>query len=234
VTSIAIVLARGGSKRLPRKNVLEVAGKPMLAWTVEAAVQSGRFSRVLVSTDDAQIAELGRSFGAEVPFLREGAADDMSPSSEATLLALRQASDHWGERYDVVAQLMANCPLRAARDVVAAYDNFIARDVESQISCFRYGWMNPWWAAQLTTHGSPTYLFPEARLARSQDLPPLFCPSGAIWIARVPILEVHRTFYSPNHILHPMRWMSALDVDDESDLEMARVCFAQRLRDGEA
>lgn len=228
MNSIAIVLARGGSKRLPRKNVLPLAGKPMLAWTVEAALQSRRFARVLVSTDDSDIAEVGRACGAEVPFLRDAAMDDLAPSSEATLVALRQAQEHWGERYDVVAQLMANCPLRAAADISAALDNFLARGAEAQISCFKYGWMNPWWAAQLNAQSVPEYLFPQARQQRSQDLPALFCPSGAIWIAQTQALQAHRTFYSPNHILYPMSWMSALDIDDDGDLQMAEACFALR------
>jgi N-acylneuraminate cytidylyltransferase len=222
---IAIILARGGSKRLPGKNVLDFHGKPMLAWTIEAALQSAQYRQVLVSTDDPEIAEIARSFGAQVPFLRDSAADDITPSSEATLTALRQAEQHWGEQFDVVSQLMANCPLRDAGDITAAAQNFIERDAESQICSFRFGWMNPWWAAKLDAQGNPEYLFPEARVARSQDLPPLYCPSGAIWIARGPALKSAKTFYVPTHIFHSLNWMSAMDIDDVEDLEMAKACF---------
>ena len=222
---IAIILARGGSKRLPGKNVLDSHGKPMLAWTIEAALQSAQYRQVLVSTDDPEIAEIARSFGAQVPFLRDSAADDITPSSEATLTALRQAEQHWGEQFDVVSQLMANCPLRDAGDITAAAQNFIERDAESQICSFRFGWMNPWWAAKLDAQGNPEYLFPEARVARSQDLPPLYCPSGAIWIARGPALKSAKTFYVPTHIFHSLNWMSAMDIDDVEDLEMAKACF---------
>lgn len=222
---IAIILARGGSKRLPRKNILDFNGKPMLAWSVEAALQSGQFDRVLVSTDDPEIADIARTFGAEVPFLRDAAADDITPSSEATLAALRQAEQHWGEQFDVVSQLMANCPLRDAEDIKSATEAFASRDASSQISCFRYGWMNPWWAAKLNEQGKPDYLFPETRLARSQDLPPLYCPSGAIWIARVQELKAEKTFYTRGHTFYPLSWMSAMDIDDAEDMEMAKACF---------
>jgi N-acylneuraminate cytidylyltransferase len=225
---IAIILARGGSKRLPRKNILDFHGKPMLAWSVEAVVQSGQYDRVLVSTDDPEIAEIARSFGAEVPFLRDSAADDITPSSEATLAALRQAEQHWGEQFDAVSQLMANCPLRDAGDITASVQNFINRGADSQISSFRFGWMNPWWAAKLNEQGTPDYLFPEARLARSQDLPPLYCPSGAIWVARAQVLKSAKTFYVPSHIFHALSWMSAMDIDDAEDLEMARACFLSK------
>lgn len=222
---IAIILARAGSKRLPRKNILDFHGKPMLAWTIEAALQSAQYDHVLVSTDDSEIAEIARSFGAEVPFLRDSAADDITPSSEATLVALRQAEQYWGEQFDAVSQLMANCPLRNVADITAAVQNFITHDVESQICSFRFGWMNAWWAARLDDESKPNYLFQEARVARSQDLPPLYCPSGAIWVARVPAFKSAKSFYSPNHIFHPLSWMSAIDIDDTEDLEMAKACF---------
>lgn len=222
---IAIILARGGSKRLPRKNILDFHGKPMLAWTIEAALQSAQYEHVIVSTDDLEIAEIARSFGAEVPFLRDSAADDIAPSSEATLATLRQAEQHWGEQFDAVSQLMANCPLRDAEDITAAVQNFINQGAESQICSFRFGWMNPWWAARVDEQGKPDYLFPEARVARSQDLPPLYCPSGAIWVARVPVFKAAKSFYSPKHIFHSLSWMSAMDIDDAEDLEMAKACF---------
>jgi len=228
---IAIILARGGSKRLPRKNILDFHGKPMLAWSVEAALQSGQFDHVFVSTDDQEIADIARSFGAEVPFLRDSATDDMASSSEATLAALRQAEQHWGEQYDVVSQLMANCPLRDAKDITAAVQNFKNRGAESQISSFRFGWMNPWWAAKLDAQDRPDYLFPEARIARSQDLPPLYCPSGAIWVARASALKSVKSFYVPSHIFHELNWMSAMDIDVAEDLEMAKACFVVKQRE---
>jgi CMP-N-acetylneuraminic acid synthetase len=226
---IAIILARGGSKRLPRKNILDFHGKPMLAWTVEAALQSSQFDRVLVSTDDPETAEVAISFGAAVPFLRDSAADDISPSSEATLVALRQAESHWGEEFDMVSQLMANCPLRDAKDIANSVQNFLELDSQSQISCFRFGWMNPWWAAKLDEQGRPDYLFPEARLARSQELPPLYCPSGAIWVSRASGLKAERTFYQPGHRFHVLSWVSAMDIDDAEDLDMAKACFVCKI-----
>ncbi len=222
---IAIILARGGSKRLPRKNILEFHGKPLIAWTIEAALQSSQFDRVLVSTDDQEIAEISRSFGAEVPFLRNSAADDLTPSSEATLAALGQAEQYWGEQFDLVSQLMANCPLRDAGDITISVQNFINRNAESQICSFRFGWMNPWWAAKVNEQGIPDYLFPKARLSRSQDLPELYCPSGAIWIARAQALKAFKSFYVPNHIFHPLSWISAMDIDDAEDFEMAKACL---------
>lgn len=225
VKHIAIILARGGSKRLPRKNILEFHGKPMIAWTIEAAVESAVFDRVLVSTDDQEIAVISRNAGASVPFLRQTACDDMASSSEATIAALLQAESFWEERYESVTQLMANCPLRDADDISNAVEAFEENNPPAQISCFKYGWMNPWWAVKLNHDGAPEYLFPEARKVRSQDLPLLYCPSGAVWIADADALKRERSFYMPGHVMHPLSWLSAMDIDDAEDLEMARASF---------
>jgi N-acylneuraminate cytidylyltransferase len=221
--SIAIILARGGSKRLPRKNILEFGGKPLLAWTISAAINSGVFDKILVSTDDDEIAEVGIRFGAEVPFLRNFAADDLSPSSEATYVALMQAEQYWSTSFDLVSQLMPNCPFRSSEDILRGMGAFKANNSPSQISCFQYGWMNPWWAVKLKADGRPEHLFPEALRMRSQDLPSLYCPTGALWIARRDAFVESRNFYMADHRFEVMNWVSALDIDDEEDLRMARM-----------
>jgi len=222
---IAVIPARAGSQRLPRKNIMNFSGKAMICWTIEAALNSNCFHRVVVSTEDHEIAKISKESGAEVPFLRTANFDNFSPISEATALAVSQSEKFWQESYDVVVQLMANCPLRDDQDIKASIDNFKANKFLSQISCFQFGFMNPWWAAKLDPSNNPEYLFSEARLQRSQDLPSLYCPSGAIWISLVDDLKKHNTFYTPKHKFFPLNWMSALDIDDEEDLNMAKVCY---------
>lgn len=228
---IAVIPARGGSKRIKRKNILDFHGKPMLAWTIEAALQAARFDRVIVSTDDPEVATVARTHGASVPFLRTRYADDQSPVSLATIGTLQQLRDDLGEEYDIVVQLMPNCPLRGRRHIVEAMDHFLSQSAKSQISCFKFGWMNPWWAAKLSENGYPTSLFPEAVTTRSQDLPNLYCPTGAIWIAKVAHLYAHKTFHSPERIYWPMSWESAVDIDDKEDLRMAELLYLMRRND---
>jgi N-acylneuraminate cytidylyltransferase len=225
---IAIIPARGGSKRIPRKNLVDFFGKPLLAWSIEAAAQARTFTRIIVSTDDPEIAAISRSHGADVPFLRDRHADDLSHVSLATIAALEQSQAHFGEDYDTVVQLMPNCPLRSAHDIQDALQAFENREASFQISCFAFGWMNPWWAAELDPQGHPRRLFPEQISARSQDLPHLYCPTGAIWIAHSEPLRQAQTFYGPGHVFHPMEWSSAVDIDDEMDLKMARALFTLR------
>jgi CMP-N-acetylneuraminic acid synthetase len=224
---IAIIPARGGSKRIPEKNILEFFGKPMIAWTIQAAKDAGVFDRILVSTDDPKIAEVSKEWGAEVPFLRQEFADDYTPVSEASASALQQAIDYWGEDYSHVTQLMANCPMRTGTDIKAALTQFEQHGRSFQISCFKYGWMNPWWAVQLDNSGQPQRLFPETAGKRSQDLPELYCPTGAIWIANAKALLSTKTFYGPDHVFEPIFWESAVDIDDYEDLSFAKALYAK-------
>lgn len=218
---VAIIPARGGSKRIPRKNIIDFRGRPMIAWTIAAAIESGCFDRILVSTDCAEIATVSEQAGASVPFLRQSDADDFAPVSAATASALKQAEAHWGTRFDQVVQLMPNCPLRGAENISHAIEHFQRQGNDFQISCFRFGWMNPWWAVQLDEHHAPTALFPEARMKRSQDLPDLYCPSGAIWVAtRAGLLDAG-SFYGPGYRFCPMDWQAAVDIDDMGDYRFA-------------
>jgi N-acylneuraminate cytidylyltransferase len=200
----------------------------MIAQTISAAIESGCFDRILVSTDDPTIAEVSRSCGAEVPFLRMDKADDFSPVSEATLCALAQAEAHWNESYETVVQLMANCPLRRADDILRAVSAFNSRAARFQISSFKFGWMNPWWSVKLDEDGIPQRLFAATGSRRSQDLETLYCPTGAIWIADSAALKREGTFYGEGHVFENMHWTSAVDIDDYEDLKMARAVYIMR------
>lgn len=224
---IAIIPARGGSKRIPQKNIVDFNGKPMIAWSIIAAKQSGLFNRILVSTDDPEIAKVAIEHGAEVPFLRQQFADDHATVSEATAAALQQAMDYWQEEYSVIVQLMANCPLRTSKDIEDAVIVFEDKKRTSQISCFEYGWMNPWWATRVDEKGQPTKLFPETLDKRSQDLPKLYCPTGAIWISNSSMLLKYQNFYSPEHVFEPISLESAVDIDDYEDLKFAQALLAK-------
>jgi len=226
--SIAIIPARGGSTRLPRKNIMPLCGRPLIAWTIEPALKSGLFDKVLVSTDDEEIAEVARDCGAEVPFLREDYADHYSASSLATLAALDQAEQFWEKKFTTVAQLLPTCPLRGVEEIKSAIEIFAASGAPAQISVFEFGWMNPWWAARRLPNGQPDWLFPDSRIQRSQDLEPLYCPSGAIWIARNEALREAQSFYTPDHTIVSISWQAAIDIDNEQDLQMAEVLLRAR------
>jgi N-acylneuraminate cytidylyltransferase len=205
---------------VPRKNILPFDGKPMVAWTIEAALRSGLFSAVYVSTDDEETADVARRFGAEVPFLRSAFCDAQSPVSLATAQMAAELLSR-NHRFDAVCQLFAVCPLRTAEDIVDAWRAFEASGAPSQISCFEYSGPSPWWAMVLDESGHGRPLFPEQRLARSQDLAPLYCPTGAVWCARLETLLAERTFYAAGHRYHPLPWKRAIDIDTWDDVALA-------------
>jgi N-acylneuraminate cytidylyltransferase len=223
--SIAVIPARKNSKRIPGKNIIDFKGRPMIAWTITAALESGMFDKVLVSTDSQEIAEISITHGASVPFLRKNNADEFSPSSQATLGALMQAEKYWNTRFDTVVQLMPNCPLRTGADIHKSMNVFMEKALDFQISVFKYGWINPWWALRLDDSGLPQNLFKNAFEKRSQDLENLYCPTGAVWIANRDSLVEAGSFYGPDYRVCELSWLSAVDIDDYNDLEMAAACF---------
>jgi pseudaminic acid cytidylyltransferase len=224
-TILAIIPARGGSKRIPGKNIKPLFDKPIIAYTIAAARASGLFERVVVSTDSLEIAEVARQFKAEVPFLRDvSLADDFTPVSSVTADALLRL-DPGGGIFHSVAQLMPNCPLRTARDVRDSYEQFEKTGAESQISVVRYGWQNPWWAMRRNERQQLEPVF-EAKLnVRSQDLPELFCPTGAIWWARAETLRRTKTFHLDNRTGWEIPWQRGIDIDTIEDFAMAEVLF---------
>jgi N-acylneuraminate cytidylyltransferase len=219
--ALAVIPARGGSRRVPRKNIREMHGRPLLAYTIEAALGTGLFARVVVSTDDAEIADVARGLGADVPFLRDPAlADDITPVSQATIDVLDRL-DVDGETYLHVCQLMPNCPLRTADDVLASHRQFTDRPADAQISVARYGWQSPWWAMRRAADGSLDPLFADAMQQRSQDLSELFCPTGAVWWARTDALRRAGTFHLPGRTGWEIDWTHAIDIDTEEDWRLA-------------
>ena len=221
MNNIAIIPARGGSKRILKKNIIDFSGKPMIAWTIKAAIKSKMFSKVIVSTDCEETAKISKEYGAEVPFLRRSFSDDITPVSVATCDALKQSEEYWSMNFDSVTQLMANCPLRTADDIANATEIFQTKKRDYQISCFKFGWMNPWWSFKFKEGSGHEFMFPEANFKRSQDLDDLYCATGSIWIAKSDKLKQSESFYGEGYKFEPINWVSAVDIDDYDDLAFA-------------
>lgn len=217
--TIAVIPARGGSKRIPHKNVINFCGKPMLAWTIEAALKCERFDKIYVSTDDKEIADLCWNYPIET-LRRNGYSDDYTTVQEATIKTLKQIEFEKGQTFDTVVQLLACCPLRTAQDINNALDNFIAKESRFQLSVCEYDFLNPWWAVMLERN-KPVALRPDALKKRSQDLPKLYCPVGAVWIANVEALLFEQTFYGKGYDIFPIPFRHAIDIDTFDDLEIA-------------
>jgi N-acylneuraminate cytidylyltransferase len=198
-------------------------GKPLLAYTIEAALVSGLFERVIVSTDDQEIAKVAEQYGSEVPFLRDRElADDFTPVSVVTLDALVKMDANQA-LYQNVCQLMPNCPLRNALDVKASLEQFVEANADSQISVSRFGWLNPWWAATMDDRHVLEPIFQSSWCSRSQDLPVLFCPNGSVWWMKAEILRREKTFHIERRTGWEIPWQRGVDIDTEEDWKIAEL-----------
>ena len=217
---IAVIPARKGSKRIKNKNIINFYNKPLIAWTIESAIKSKVFDKIIVSTDSKKIASISENYGAEIPFLRDKYSDDNSTVSQVTVDALKNLNIKKG----TVVQLLPNCPLRNKNDIILSLNNFKKKSHKTQLSCLKYGWMNPWWAHKKVKNKYVS-IFPKALKKRSQDLNDLYCPTGAIWISDIEILLKYKTFYNPFHTFFPLSIKASIDIDDKDDLMMARSYF---------
>ena len=220
---LAVIPARCKSKRIPGKNIKCLGGQPLIAYTITAAIESRLFERIVVTTDCPEAAAVSRQYGAETPFLRdESLSDDFTPVSAATADVLTRLAPK-ARPYSAVAQLMPTCPLRTAGDIISSYTQFTASAAESQISVMRYGSQNPWWAMHFGHKGELEPLFADRMAARSQDLPELFCPTGAIWWAHAASLLRAKTFYLRGYTGWEIPWPRGIDIDSHDDWELARL-----------
>jgi CMP-N-acetylneuraminic acid synthetase len=218
---IAIIPARGGSKRLPGKNVRQFFGNPMLAYSVSAALNSGLFGEVIVSSDDPAVGRIAEQYGA-VFFRRspEFATDSaqLVDVAKEVLKAVRKR----GLQPDGICQCMPNCPLIRSEDIVEHWKLFSKHQRRFQISVVPYRGVYPHWALTSDEQSMGHWLV-ENHLGRSQDLPLAFCPTGAIWWARTSDFLEQNAFYGKPFHLAPMDGNRGIDIDDEQDLQLAEL-----------
>lgn len=225
MSALALIPARGGSKRLPRKNILPFAGRPMLAWTVDAALQSGVFARVLVSTDDDEIASVARASGGEV--LRRPA--EVS-SDEATLVDVVHHAFAGKAAPESFCLLLANCPLRTAEDIRRSAQMYRERRPAALLSVVSYGWTPPF-RAQLLAGERLQPAFEDWIRKKSQAYPEVVCPTGAIYWSTPQALARADTLYIPGIEAFHMPWHRGIDIDTPEDLALA-ACIRHSLDHG--
>ena len=222
---LAIIPARGGSKRLPGKNIRPLGGVPLIGWTINAAIESGVFRTVLVSTDDEEIAEVSRSFGALVPWLRpETLSTDTASSIDVVLHALGQVEKESGVRCDYAVLLQPTSPFRTSETIRAGVELCISIKTGAVVS-----------VSPARTHPELCFKLDENRRMnkycishekgnslRSQDLSPAFEVNGALYVATPEYLRTYRTFFGPASTALVMQSPAeSVDIDDEWDWALA-------------
>ena len=232
---IAVIPARAGSKGIRNKNIALVAGRPLIAYTIEAARAARTVERVLVSTDAPAIAEVARAEGAEVPFLRPAAlSGDAVPGVDVVLHALNWLAEEEGTPLpEGVVYLQPTSPLRTAEDIDAAIDLLDRKKAEAVVSVCPVD-CHPYWTKKVLPDGRlAAFLEVEQYLhLPRQALPPAYGLNGALYAARCDFLLANRSFYGERTYAYVMPPERSLDVDTPRDLHLAGLVLADRAHAG--
>jgi CMP-N,N'-diacetyllegionaminic acid synthase len=216
---IAIIPARGGSQGLPGKNIRDLCGKPLIAWSIETALRSKLIDEVLVTTDDATIADVAKRHGASVPFMRPPAlATSTSPTISAVEHALAYYREKRGEQFGYTALLEPTSPLREDDDIdrmVAALDQ--ARDRFDGIVSVGEVNEHPSIVKRIREHAVAPYCPELDQTDRRQDNEPAWFPYGVAYITKTDVLLAHRSFYPPRCMAFPIQRYQNYEIDSIYD-----------------
>ena len=220
---LAIIPARGGSRRIPRKNIRAFCGKPILAYAIDAALTTRLFDDVMVSTDDAEIATVARSFGASVPFPRSAAAStDTAGLAEALLETLR-AYGNAGASFETFCCILPTSPFLRVQWLQDAHRRFTERCLDSVLAVTRYSY--PIWRALKADGERLQMIWPENYAARSQDLPAAFHDAGLFyWCRTAPFLTQKKIFMNLTDGIE-IPESECQDIDTEEDWRHAELKF---------
>jgi len=221
---LTIIPARGGSRGLPGKNIKELCGKPLIAWTIEQARSCDNVRRIVVSTDNSQIAEISKQHGAEVPFIRPV---ELASATASTIDVIFHALA-WVEKYEnyrpeYVLLLQPTSPLRSWEDIVGAMQVLVAKNRRAVVSVCETD-HHPWWSNTLPKDRSmKNFLRPEILNKRRQDLTIFYRLNGAIYLADVEYLHEHNGFFGPDTFAYDMPKERSIDIDSAMDFKLASV-----------
>lgn len=219
--TLGVITARGGSRGIPGKNLRRLAGKPLIAHTIEAALKAEALDRVIVSTDDDEIAQVCEAWGVAAPFRRPPElATDLSAHLDALLHAVDWLESQAGERYEYVVTLQPTCPLRTADDIDEAVRLAHSRDADAVVGVCPSP-VHPCLAQHLDAEGVMTPFAPAGMdYLRRQDLPPVYVINGAVYVNRIASLARERTMFPAGALAYIMPESRSFDIDTPLDLAM--------------
>lgn len=223
---IAVIPARGGSKRIPRKNIKPFCGKPMIAWSIEAARLSGLFERIIVSTDDAEIAEVSKQWGAEVPFMRpKELSNDYAGTTPVIAHATQWALDQ-GFDIEAVCCIYATAPLVQTDDLKLGWDTLNSGDWDYTFTAAEFA-APIFRSFKQTAEGGIEMFFPEHFTTRSQDLPVALHDAGQFYWGRPAAWLKNKRIFDRHSVPVIIPHCRVQDIDDWDDWKMAEIIFNQ-------
>ncbi len=246
--NIAIITARGGSKRIPKKNIKEFLGKPIIAYSIEAALQSGIFEEVMVSTDSEEIAEIAKKYGASVPFLRSEKTSDDHATTADVISEVIEKYEEEGKHYDAFCCIYPTAPFVTAERLREACEklsgaSIAPRSAEQQehedakaigdsaeqmlpnavVTVVSFSF--PPQRAFIQSNGMLAYKWPEFRSARSQDLEPFYHDAGQFYFVRTKAFLEEKTVVPTNTAPLVLPETEVQDIDNESDWDIAEIKY---------
>ena len=221
--SIAIITARGGSKRIPRKNIKEFCGKPILAYSIEAALNAGVFDTVMVSTDDEEIARIARQYGAEVPFFRsENTANDFATTNDVLLEVLAEYEKR-GASYELACCIYPTAPFVTADKLKDAVDKLLLSDADTLIPVVAFSY--PPQRAMIVKEGRLVFEYPQYLDSRSQDLEPHYHDVGQFYVFRTAAFKKNKKLMVGNILPLVVSELEVQDIDNQTDWEIAEMKY---------
>lgn len=229
--ALCVIPARGGSKRIPRKNIRPLGGLPLIAHPIRAALASRCFARLVVSTDDEEIASIARQYGAKTPFMREPElANDTAGTAEVVLDAIRRLG---AEETAFTCCLYPTAPLVTPFDLRESLAALEASDAPALLPVTHFDF-HPLRALKRNKDGAVEFAWPEHALTRSQDLPELVHDAGAFYWLRTRDFLASGRIVAPAAIGWPMPRLRAVDIDTEEDFAFAELLFAHSSSEGQS
>lgn len=216
---IVVIPARGGSKRLPKKNIKSLVGKPLIAYTIEASLKSKYVGRVIVSTEDKEIAEISKKYGVEVIKRPKHLATDSAKTMDAVfhLLKILEKGKYIPE---IVIILQPTSPLRTSDDIDKAIDIFLNSECESVISVYEME-PSPYWSFKIENKYLKLLFNKKYLFKRSQDLLKIYALNGAIEISTLKVIKKYKSFFSSKILPYIMPKERSIDIDYEIDFKLA-------------
>ena len=222
MSNLCIITARGGSKRIPRKNIRDFLGKPIIAYSIEAAIASGLFDEVMVSTDDEEIAEIAVKYGAVVPFMRSEATSNDFATTRDVLLEVLDEYEKRGKTFDYFSCIYPTAPFVTAEKLKAAYNKLLTSDADELIPVIRFSF--PPQRAFVIRDNGLEFQYPQFERTRSQDLEPIYHDCGQFYFFRT---DVYRGKAEGTGKTLPLivPEEETQDIDNYSDWEIAEIKY---------
>ena len=228
--TLAVIPARGGSKRIPKKNIRSFLGKPIIAYSIEAALNSGLFDDVIVSTEDEEIADISKQYGASIPFLRPVAYANDSIGVLAVLAQVLTELARLGQNPSEVCMVYATAPMIRVSDLVKSYEKFCSTDKAFVFSAAQFA--SPIFRAfEINDDGSAKLIYPNCYHKRSQDLPPAFHDAAQfVWGNPEAIQNPDSVLFSEISLPYLLPSYRVVDIDTPEDWQHAELLYQANLK----